>query len=249
MHALASPGQDVVGHGRLSRRLARRRQRRLQGANGILEGEAVRLQDLGGDASRVSNDGGEYDGAVDVPPAASARSGCGGLQNAPHFDRNAKRIMRSRLRTYAFQNAGNHVSLDALAADVAGIEHGQSIGVVAEGREQMLKRDLSRAHRSGELGAASQRRGEFRRHGDLRNIWCRYAHDISRKKAKTGKTGQDSLRQRVENTRGWQGYSNGTGVGRRRIPFIPKCQRSTCVRTARPVPESGNPLRPSAEGL
>jgi hypothetical protein len=194
LHALPRPRQHVIGNGRLRLNLrlrrcfTRRRQRRLEGAYGVLEGEAVRFQNLGGKASRVTHDGGQYDGAVDVPPAASARSCRRGLENAPHLNRDAKRIGRRRAGLRAFENTRDDVALDPFSADVAGIEHGHGIRIVAESREQMLKRDLSRARCAGEFGAASQRRREFRRHRDLRKIWCRYAHDIS---VKEGQDGQD----------------------------------------------------------
>lgn len=145
LHALTGAGQDIVGDGRLRLRrgcFAGRCERRLKRANGVFEGQAVGFENFSGNASGVSHDRGEYDGAVDIAPAAaSGRSGrC--FQNAPNLRRNTERILRGCAGRGGFQYAGDDVALDPFTADLARVEHGDGIRVVTEGCEQMLKRDL-----------------------------------------------------------------------------------------------------------
>lgn len=136
-------------------------QRSLQGTNGIFKGEAVRLEDFGGDASGVTDDGGQNDGAVDVSPAASSCRRRRGLQNAAYLDRDAERILRRGRSLRRLQDAGDDVGLDPFTADLARVEHRSGIRIVTKGREQMLERNLGRARGAGELGAARQRRRQL----------------------------------------------------------------------------------------
>jgi hypothetical protein len=152
---------------------------RLESADGVFEGQAVGFEDLCRGASRVTDDGRQHDGAVDITSAAAPGGGGGSFQNAPHLDRDAERILLSGWGLGACQDAGDDVAFDAFTTDMARVEHRNGVGIVAEGGEQMLERNLWRSGRFRELGAASQRRRKLRRHRDLRNIWCRHAHDIS----------------------------------------------------------------------
>lgn len=145
LHALTGAGQDIVGDGRLRLRrchFAGRCERRLKRANGVFEGQAMGFENFRGDASGISHDRGEHNGAVDIAPAAaSGRSGrC--FQNAPNLRRNTERVLRGCAGRGCFQYAGYDVAFDPLTADLARVEHGDGIRVITEGCEQMLKRDL-----------------------------------------------------------------------------------------------------------
>ncbi|WP_290979757.1 hypothetical protein [Hyphomicrobium sp.] len=146
MDALARPRQNVVGQRRL--RLLRRcsfawrLEGLLQGADGVLECQPVGFQDLGRDASGVANDRGKHNCAVDIAPAAAPRRRCRRFKDATHLSRYAKRILWDRVLLSRLQNAMNCVAFDSLAADMARIEHGEGIGIVTQGGEQMLKRHL-----------------------------------------------------------------------------------------------------------
>jgi hypothetical protein len=147
---------------RLRLHLARWRERGLKRTNGILESQSVRFENFSRDAAGISDDGGEHDSAVNLAPAASPGSGGGCFKDAPYFDRDAKRILRGSVLRNILQHAGNDVGLDPLTADMARIEHRHGLRIVAEGSEQMLKRNLRRASRTGELGATSQGFGKLR---------------------------------------------------------------------------------------
>jgi hypothetical protein len=188
LNALTGPSEHVVGDRRLNRGFAHGRQRRLQRPDGVIECQSVRLEDFRGIASCIADDGGEHDGAVDIAPAASACRGCGRLQDAPHVLRDAERVLRVRRWLGTLQDTRDDIGFEALAVDMARIEHGDGVGVVAESREQMLKRHFSGARRPGEVGAPCQRRGEIRRHRNLGNICGRHAHDVS---SNEGQDGQD----------------------------------------------------------
>jgi hypothetical protein len=152
------------------------------------------LENLCGHASGIADDGGEHDGAIDIASTASPRRRCGCLQDAPDVLRHAERVLRVRRLLRALQDTRDDVGPKTLGVDLTRIEHGDGVGIVAESREQVIERHVGRACRAGEVGAARQRCREIRRHRDLRNICCRYAHDVSRKtKAKTGRTGHDQL--------------------------------------------------------
>ncbi|CAA2143883.1 hypothetical protein HYPP_04463 [Hyphomicrobium sp. ghe19] len=88
----------------------------------------------------------------------------------------------------ALQDARDDVSLQAFGVDLAGVQHRARIGIVAEGCEQMLERNLCRAARPGKVGTPSQRGTKIRRHRNLRNICGRHAHDVSQTE---GQDGQD----------------------------------------------------------
>lgn len=147
LHAFAGAGQDIVGYGRLGllrRRwcFTRRIERSLKRTNGVFEGQTVRFEDFSGNASGIADDGGEHDGAVDVTPAAATRCGRCGFENAANLGRDAERILRRCTARSAFEHAGNDVAFDPFTADMARVEHGNGIGIVTKGCEQMLKRDL-----------------------------------------------------------------------------------------------------------
>lgn len=160
MHALAGARQNIVGDRRLSGRGRRgftwRLKSGLQRTNGIFECEAVRFEDFGGYASRVANDCGEHNGAINIAAAAASRGGGCRFEDAPHLRGDAEGILRHAMLLGVLQNAGDDVALDPLAADMARVEHGESVRVVTQGREQMLKRNLRRARASGEFSATSQ---------------------------------------------------------------------------------------------
>jgi hypothetical protein len=190
LNALARAGENVIGDRRVHRwSFLWRRQCRLQCPDRVVERQPVRFEDFRGIASGISDDGGEHDGSVDIASAASACCGCGRFEDTPNVLRDAERVLRVRgLVRRALQDAGDDVGLETLAVDLARVEHGLGVWIIAESREQMLKRDIGRACCSGKVGAARQRRREIRRHRNLRNICGRHAHDVSRNE---GQDGQD----------------------------------------------------------
>lgn len=144
MNAFAGAGEHIVGDG--GRRLrggcgrfTRGGQCRLQSTDGVVKGQAMGFENFGGHASRVADDGGEHDCAVDVPPAASARGRCSGFQYAADVFRYAKRILRVRRRLRACQHARDDIGFQPGAVDLARVEHGAGIGIVTKGGKQMLE--------------------------------------------------------------------------------------------------------------
>ena len=82
LNALSGAGENVVSNGDLRRNVSHRRKGRLQGPDGIVEVQSVRLQYLGRHAARIADDGCEHDCSIDIAPAAASCGGGGRFENA-----------------------------------------------------------------------------------------------------------------------------------------------------------------------
>lgn len=234
LDAFACPGEYVIGdgRGRPCRYVARRRQCGLQGPDGVIECQPVGFENLCGRASRVADNCGQHDRAVDIAPAASARGRSRSLEDAPNVLRYAEGIMTFRRRFSALQDARDDISLQAFSVDLASIQHRGRIGIVAEGREQMLKRNLCRAARPGKVGPPCQCGTEIRRHRNLRNICGRHAHDVSQTEGQDGQDwpGLNALTCRKDML--MARYSNGM-ILTRQNDFSSPDALNACVSNAR----------------
>jgi hypothetical protein len=136
LHALTSPGQDVLGKWWLRR--AGRSQRGLERSNRALERQPVRLQHLSRDALAVADDGSEQDRTVDVAPPATASRGGGGLEDAPDVGRDRKRGGIAYRRAGAARQEADRIGLDAIGVDAARVEDGERVGILAQCRKQAI---------------------------------------------------------------------------------------------------------------
>ena len=234
LHALAGAGENVVSNGDLRRNVSHRRKGRLQGPDGIVEVQSVRLQYLGRHAARIADDGCEHDCSIDIAPAAASCGGGGRFENASDVVRYGKSAAGWRLTLHAaLIGSRSHIGAKPLDVDLTRIENSNRVGVVAQRMKQMLQRHLTRPRRLGELGATRQRRTKIGRHRDLSKVGGCHAHVVSWNESKDR---PKPLVNTCRNTSEWQRYSIDPAVGQARMPFVPRPApglRHACVRKAR----------------
>lgn len=146
----------------------------------------MRLQYVRSRAAPIADNCCEDDGAVDIPPSATASRRSGSLENAPYVMRNTETRRRLPRIDGRLSKLTDNVGFERGDVNVARVEHCDGVRIVAERRQQVLKSYVGCTGRSRKFGAARQRRAEIRRHRDLSKVSGSYAHDVSRQSVKNG---------------------------------------------------------------
>ena len=195
LNALTGPSEHVVGDRRLSRGFAHGRQRRLQRSDGVIECQSVRLKIsaalLRASPTMAASTMAPLISRLRLPRVPRPRLP---PECASHPARRPDRL-RARRFLSTLQDARDDIGFEALAIDMARIEHGDGVGVVAESREQMLKRHLGRPRRPGEVGAACQRRNRDRpTSGFEQYLWPSRPRRLLKRRPRTGQDWPDRMR-------------------------------------------------------
>jgi hypothetical protein len=175
LNTLTRAGEDLVGRTRYwswswsrlrTRRAGGLRRHPLQSANGLLEGQSLRPQQMRGGALPVADDGGQDDSPVDLTAPPLSRGRRRSLQNALQImgDEN---LVRSAWRPPVLDLAdmAGDFRGQARQIDVAGPQDHGSVGIFRQGEQQMLQRHIWMGLGVGVTRGARKGRSQMLRHG------------------------------------------------------------------------------------
>ncbi len=159
LNALASAGENGFSVGRRSAR-GRLRRLALQRAYGSFKGHPEGAQHARCGALAVTDDGRQYDGAVDFASPSAAGGGCRRFEDAPHVGSDGEFAMLPRRARWKRGKVAFDLVDQFADVDVAGRQDEGRIGIIAECQQHMLECDLDMPPRSRMVGRPRQRRRE-----------------------------------------------------------------------------------------
>ncbi len=139
----------------------------LQGADGFLEREPVRLEQAGGRALAVADDRRQHDGPVDLAPAGLLGGLSCGLHHAQEFR------IRVRLGTVFCAHVleqtaeiARYIRAKPDDVHIAGLEDDSGFGILGQRQQQMLEQDRAMRLLAREPVRPLQALGQIGRHGN-----------------------------------------------------------------------------------
>jgi hypothetical protein len=143
----------------------------LERADRAFEGQALGLKHLCRGTAAIADDGGEHDGAIDLPPASTAGGSGGGFENAPQVERHAG--LAALAGTAPLRQRGEKsrdFRLEPDPVDVARGEDEARVGVLAQGQQHVLEHNLAMTLAARKLPGARERAAQAGRHGNSAQV-------------------------------------------------------------------------------
>lgn len=137
--------------------------RTLEGANGLLEGQTMRPQQVCSDGLAVADDGSQHDRAVDLAPLALCGRGGRCFENAPHVRRDEQVGVRASRSLLDPAQVLRDVAFEPGHVDAAGRQNHQRFGIGGECQQQMLECHLDMRLRAGVVARPGQSGSEVLR--------------------------------------------------------------------------------------
>ena len=139
----------------------------LKRANGLLEGQPLRLEERSRHAATLTDDRRQYDGPVDARTASllgRERRVFQDLRQARRYPRFGGTV--SRWAVIGRTDGAGHVVAQALQVDATGLQYDRCIVVLRQGQQQMLEGDLGVRLMARVVARTHERRLKRRRHRD-----------------------------------------------------------------------------------